>query len=395
MPSDQVDLEEYRRLEAALYAVKRHLERARSLEDCRAGLAAEGLTEDAIKSIVKPPVDADLHLHSNYSDGNLPPRKLVWLARLMGLKAIALTDHDHMGGIAEAAHAGERLGVTVLAGLEFNTGRSGCELLCYFPNTAAFLSFLASSLSEPLRRYLKAIQDRIHGQTLAIIPSVNSFLRQQGVAERDSVTVAELADWFSGQEPFYPGTVAVLGLKRLTPERRKQLCIFDPREFNTRVCTPALKALPRTESGSEPSLDAVFGHIAEIRWAGVRCVSALAHPRELETKGRMRREDVRPFVQELVKRYGLDGLEVNNSRDSAEDTAHWLRMADELDAATNRRLVRFSFSSDFHVLAPGTATGEITMAYGVLDERPGHRRGNLRPCTTLTGLLAAISAAAH
>lgn len=395
MPSDPLDLDEYRRLEAALYAVKRHLEPAWSFAECMAGLEAEGLSERALRGIIQPPVTADLHLHSNYSDGNLRPRKLVWLAKLMGLKAVALTDHDHVGGIEEAAREGERLGLTVLAGLELSTGRSGCEVLCYFPDTAPFLAFLSSPSSEPLRRYLRGIQDAIHRQTLAIIPAVNDFLCQQGVDEREFVTVGELADWFSGQEPFYPGTVAVLGLKRLTPERRKPLGIFDPREFNTRVCTPALKALPRPETGPEPSLESVFAHIARIRRAGIQCVSALAHPRELETKGRMPRKAVKPFVLELVQKYGLDGLEVNNSRDSAEDTAHWMRMANEIDAATGRRLARFSFSSDFHVLAPGTATGEITMGYGVLDERPGHRRGNLKPVTTLAELLDGLNATAH
>ena len=48
------------------------------------------------------------------------------------------------------------------------------------------------------------------------------------------------------------------------------------------------------------------------------------------------------------------------------------------------------YTSDFHVLAPGRATGEITLAFGLLDERPGHRRGNLRPQTGAEELLEAM-----
>ena len=35
----------------------------------------------------------DLHVHSNHSDGTLPPEELVILAVQTGLTAFALTDH--------------------------------------------------------------------------------------------------------------------------------------------------------------------------------------------------------------------------------------------------------------------------------------------------------------
>ncbi|MCX5683509.1 MAG: hypothetical protein NT049_07485, partial [Planctomycetota bacterium] len=49
-----------------------------------------------------------------------------------------------------------------------------------------------------------------------------------------------------------------------------------------------------------------------------------------------------------------------------------------------------SYTSDFHVLAPGAATGEITLGFGLLDERPDYRRGNLRPQTSPEELLEAM-----
>ena len=49
-----------------------------------------------------------------------------------------------------------------------------------------------------------------------------------------------------------------------------------------------------------------------------------------------------------------------------------------------------SYSSDFHVLAPGLATGEITLGFGLLDERPEFRQGNLRPQTSPEELLEAM-----
>jgi predicted metal-dependent phosphoesterase TrpH len=47
----------------------------------------------------------DLHSHSTASDGSLGPAALVALARSRGLSALALTDHDTVGGVAEALAA--------------------------------------------------------------------------------------------------------------------------------------------------------------------------------------------------------------------------------------------------------------------------------------------------
>lgn len=60
----------------------------------------------------------DLHTHTNISDGSDSPAELVEKARAAGLSAIALTDHDTLGGLAEAREAGEKFGVEVIPGVE-------------------------------------------------------------------------------------------------------------------------------------------------------------------------------------------------------------------------------------------------------------------------------------
>jgi len=47
----------------------------------------------------------DLHSHSTASDGSLSPTALVAMARERGLRALALTDHDTVAGLAEAEAA--------------------------------------------------------------------------------------------------------------------------------------------------------------------------------------------------------------------------------------------------------------------------------------------------
>jgi 3',5'-nucleoside bisphosphate phosphatase len=60
----------------------------------------------------------DLHTHSTASDGTLRPAVLVEYAHAMGLTAIALTDHDTVGGLDEASEAAERLGIELVPGIE-------------------------------------------------------------------------------------------------------------------------------------------------------------------------------------------------------------------------------------------------------------------------------------
>ena len=61
---------------------------------------------------------ADLHMHSTASDGQHTPTELVELAKQHGLEAISITDHDTAAGLAEAAQAGQRVGLKVIPGIE-------------------------------------------------------------------------------------------------------------------------------------------------------------------------------------------------------------------------------------------------------------------------------------
>jgi hypothetical protein len=63
---------------------------------------------------------ADLHSHSNVSDGMLPPAELVARARDRGVELFALTDHDEVAGLPEAAAAAERVGLPFVRGVEIS-----------------------------------------------------------------------------------------------------------------------------------------------------------------------------------------------------------------------------------------------------------------------------------
>ncbi len=62
----------------------------------------------------------DLHSHSNISDGLLTPTELVEHAAAHGVKVLALTDHDDVGGLAEAQQAAIQHGIQLVNGVEIS-----------------------------------------------------------------------------------------------------------------------------------------------------------------------------------------------------------------------------------------------------------------------------------
>jgi predicted metal-dependent phosphoesterase TrpH len=62
----------------------------------------------------------DLHCHSTASDGALPPEQLVLRAHEQGVTHLALTDHDTVAGLAEAAQAAVRLAMAFIPGIELS-----------------------------------------------------------------------------------------------------------------------------------------------------------------------------------------------------------------------------------------------------------------------------------
>ena len=76
----------------------------------------------------------DLHTHSTASDGIYAPTELLSRAKAVGLRVLALTDHDTTDGLDEAAQAAAQLDIDFIPGIEINTDVSGGEVhvLGYF-----------------------------------------------------------------------------------------------------------------------------------------------------------------------------------------------------------------------------------------------------------------------
>src|SRR3954452_3319620 len=80
---------------------------------------------------------ADLHLHTNFSDGTYTPEELAGHGRRLGFRALALSDHDTVEGCARMAVACASEGIEFIPATELTAELDGNELhlLGYFVDT--------------------------------------------------------------------------------------------------------------------------------------------------------------------------------------------------------------------------------------------------------------------
>jgi len=112
----------------------------------------------------------DLHIHSTISDGTLTPSEIVLMALARGLTAIALTDHDTLGGVKKAQRAACDTGLEVISGVEINAdgGQRDLHILGYYVDPE----------NGPLQERLQAMQEARIGRARRVIER----LRELGMA---------------------------------------------------------------------------------------------------------------------------------------------------------------------------------------------------------------------
>lgn len=140
-----------------------------------------------------PAMVADLHLHTTYSDGNLTPAELVRHMKAAGFSIMAVTDHDIVDGVAEAFAEGKKLGIEVIAGVEFSTEwqKNEIHILGYFVDYRAawFIDWLRER-QEGRKRRIQNIIDKLTGHGLTITAEKVLAISGCGSAGRPHVAQA-------------------------------------------------------------------------------------------------------------------------------------------------------------------------------------------------------------
>lgn len=93
----------------------------------------------------------DLHAHSTASDGTLEPAELMRRAHTAGIDVMALTDHDTLEGLAEAAAEAAALGMRFVPGVEVSVTWGG--------RTVHVVGLGVDAANQALREGLDSLRD--------------------------------------------------------------------------------------------------------------------------------------------------------------------------------------------------------------------------------------------
>lgn len=245
----------------------------------------------------------DLHTHSTASDGQYAPGEVVRRGKEKGLEALALTDHDTVAGLDEAARAGERLGLRVLRGVELSAKE--------YPNLHILGYGFADGPSR-LTELCRRMRERRDRRKYEII----DYLKSKGV----DIPLAEVEAMASGGVVGRPHFARVVVDHGYAASNRE---VFDRwldteefQEINNRF---------KVSAGT--CLEAV-------RHSGGR--ASLAHPYQVGLEDEALEELVR-----RLKEAGLDAIECYYPRHTREQTAFYLKLAEKYD-------LHVTGGSDFH-----------------------------------------------
>ncbi len=249
--------------------------------------------------------NADMHCHSTISDGLLAPAEVVRRAHANGVDLLALTDHDEVGGLAEARGAANELGMGFVDGVEISVS--------WGDDTTVHIVALAidpddSSLTDGL----------------AQVRSGRDARALEMAAELDKV----------GIHGAYEGALRYAGNPALVSRAHFARYIAEQglaRDVKSVFDYWLAKGKPGYVEHTWATLEQALGWIR-----GAGGVAVLAHPGRFRLTGKVLRSLLGEF-----KEQGGAAIEVVSGAHSAQQVNEFARLAREFQFAASR-------ASDFH-----------------------------------------------
>lgn len=270
----------------------------------------------------------DLHCHSTASDGTFTPTEVVQLAKKVGLTGLALTDHDTINGIAEAAAEAAKVGIDFIPGIEISAEFP-------HPGHMHLLGYGVDPESPDLKdltRQLLEGRDNRNPQIIRRLQELNVAITMEEV---EAEARAGAPDESGNRKPIGRPHIAAILLRKGYVSSIKQA-------FDKYLAPGGLAYFDKERITPKRAVEL-------IRLAGGICV--LAHPIQLRTENDAQLERI---VKDMVD-MGLSGIEVIHS--DHDDT--WVAKCTAL--ADKYGLVKTG-GSDFHGatkkdISLGTARG--------------------------------------
>jgi len=260
----------------------------------------------------------DLHIHSNKSsDGDFTPSQIVHLAKEKGLRAISITDHDSVDAYPEALNIGEEIGLEVIPGVELTTLFTDREF--------HLLIFFIVWERAIVKDLIKEVADRRFIEAKARVDK----LQKLGFPVEWEEVVQEAA-------PHPPLGVTIADILLKKAEKNADPLFEKYLDEESRMYAPYLFYKDYFAEGRPASVPRKNVYLKDVLELAPQMggVPVLAHPGA--SFERVTKEDL-----EVLKGFGLQGLEVYTSYHDDSMAAYYKGLALELDLVPTA-------GSDFH-----------------------------------------------
>ncbi|MBN1411973.1 MAG: PHP domain-containing protein [Spirochaetales bacterium] len=244
----------------------------------------------------------DLHTHSTQSDGTNTPKELIRLAVKQKLKAIALTDHDTIAGLKEAAREAKKLNIIFIPGIEMELE---------YPDGEFHMLGLGITKPDKLKTWIEKLKSIRQERNKKMI----KIMKKAGI----KVTMARLRKIAGGK------IIAKPHFAELLVKAGKVKTVAEAFALYLRRGMPFY--VEKENVSFEKAIKAI--HKASGR-------AVLAHPRSL----RLEWDDLAAFIRRL-KGMGLDGVEVFHPKCPSELSAR-------LETLAQQENLLMTAGSDFH-----------------------------------------------
>jgi hypothetical protein len=257
---------------------------------------------------------ADLHLHTNFSDGTYTPEELAGHAVRCGFKAVALTDHDTMEGCERMAAACGAGGIEFIPAAELTAEHDGHEL--------HMLGYFLDSRNEKLRADLAHFQEVRRQRIYEMVGRLN-----QRKVPLQPEAVFQLANCHSPGRPHVARALV-----------------------EARLCSSLDEAFERFLKKGKPAW------VPKFKISAAEAISLIHHAGGLAVMAHPGLNHTDEIIPDLVAA-GMDGLECFHTKHSTSITQRYLEIADR-----HRLLV--TGGSDCHGMSKGKPLiGSIKVPY--------------------------------
>ncbi|MGQ0507761.1 MAG: PHP domain-containing protein [Myxococcaceae bacterium] len=257
----------------------------------------------------------DLHSHTTASDGQHSPTELIRLAAAAGVTQLAVTDHDTVGGLAEATQAAQALGLRVIPGIELSAfvNRREVHILGHF--------------LDPSDEELSGFSRKLRGERETRMIQMVAKMVSLGYP----VTM-EMVRQIAGDD-------ANLGRPHLARVLMEMGWVRDTKE-----------AFDRFLADGKP------GCVERFKISGEEAIGLIQRAGGAATVAHPGVSKIERFELEALKKSGLSGVEVLHSDHNPSVREKYLKIASELDLVATA-------GSDFHgdKIAPGRLLGTASM----------------------------------